>query len=181
MAFKLPLPGFLRPMSADNVVDVARVYHEIGARLDVAGAVTPSREMYLATAEDAGVPVAVLQTIWQIETRQVALLNGRPLRRIEPGKWVQFGGDRRDLPKPLNPGGDTPESTITGQKIRNANFEALASIDPVRAIMCTSHGGSQIMGWWAERCGFVDERAFLQAMDQGPGLQLIAKIGRAHV
>ena len=166
--------GALRPTTAEKVMDVARVYHDIGSKFDGEGGISPSREMYLATAEDAGVPVAVIQTIWQVESRQLALLNGRHLIRIEPEKWVKFGGDRRDLPRPLNPGGDTPATTITGQKQRWENFEALMEIDPIRTIMSSSHGGPQIMGPWAERCGFTDEKAYLMAMSKGAGLQLVA-------
>lgn len=165
--------GLLRPMSGEKVMDVARIYHDVGAVYAGEGGVTPSIAQYLATAEDAGVPVEVLRTIWQLETRQLALLDGKPLIRIEGGKWVKFGGDKRELPKPLNPGGDTPASTITGQRIRHENFAKLADIDPVRAIMSSSHGGPQIMGWWAERCGFKDERAFWMAQAQGPAMQLV--------
>lgn len=166
--------GLLRPTSAEKVQDIARVYHEVGAKWTGDGAELPSREQYLATQEDCGVSLAVLQTIWQIESRQVALLNGRHLIRIEAGKWEKFGGDKRELPRPLNPGGDTPATTITGQALRYENFEALQEIDPIRTIAASSHGGPQIMGYWAERCGFQDERAFFLWMAKGAPAQLVA-------
>lgn len=166
--------GALRPTSAEKVLDIARVYHDVGAKWQGEGAEIPTREQYLAAQDECGVSLAVLQTIWQIESRQVALLNGRHLIRIEPGKWVKFGGDKRELPKPLNPGGDTPATTITGQARRYENFEALQEIDPIRAIAASSHGGPQIMGYWAERCQFNDERAFYLAMSKGAGMQLVA-------
>jgi len=174
MGIRETLTGMLRPTSVEKLRDVARVYHDAGARFDGEGAVKPTREEYLATSDDTGVSVAVLQTIWQIESRQLALLNGEPLKRIEGGKWVKFGGDKRDLPKPLNPGGDTPATTITGQRVRLSNFEKLMEIDPQRAIFSTSHGGPQIMGWWAERCGFKDALAFYTAQKMGAGMQLVA-------
>jgi hypothetical protein len=160
--------------SRNTLRDVARVFHDVGQVLPGQDVVTPTRAAYLATAEDAGVPVAVLQAIWQIESRQVALLAGEPLKRIEAAVWKRFGGDPRDLPKPLNPGGATPEDTREGQKRRLANFHALAAIDPIRAIVVTSHGGPQIMGFNAELAGFADELAFLQAMQMGANMQLVA-------
>lgn len=174
MAITDRIMGLLRPTSAEKVLDIARVYHDVGSKWVGEGAELPTRDQYLAAQEETGVSVAVLQTIWQIETRQVALLNGQPLKRIEPGKWVKFGGDARDLPKPLNPGGNTPADTITGQAIRLKNFEALSDIDPIRTIAVTSHGGPQIMGFWAERCRYKDERAFYLAMGMGAGMQLVA-------
>ena len=160
--------------SRGTMREVARVYHDAGQLLPGEGVVTPSRAAYVATAEDCGVPVAVLQTIWQIESRQVALLDGEPLIRIEAGVWKRFGGDPRELPKPLNPGGSTPEDTRAGQKLRLVNFNALASIDPIRAIVVTSHGGPQIMGFNAELAGFSDELAFHKAMKMGAAMQLVA-------
>ena len=93
--------------------EAGRVFHDVGDYFTGLGGTVPSDEQYRTAAGNAGVPTAAIKTIWQIETRQLALLNGKPLIRIEPHKWTAFGGDKRDLPKPLNPGGASPGSHLS--------------------------------------------------------------------
>lgn len=145
--------------------DVARIYHDAVDYLEGL-ADTPTLEQYAEAADYAEVPPAAIQSLWQIESAQRARVDGVEIKRIEPHIWRRYGGDRRDLPKPLNPKSQTQ---------RHDNFKLLRAVDAKRAILCSSFGGSQIMGFNAECCGFVDEETFYRAQQSGAAAQLRAQ------
>lgn len=148
-------------------IDEPRIYWD-AREAAPPGAEVVGDEGVRRSAEIAGVPWEALRALIQVESRGVARIDARPPIWIDPRLWKLFGGRRHHLPRPANP---------ANENHRWSNFETLAQVDRLNAILSTRLGIAQLAGLTSNQCGYANENLYFDAMMSGVGQQLLA-LGR---
>jgi hypothetical protein len=115
-------------------------------------------DIVLAEASRLGIDPAVAMAILQVESNGSGFQNGRLVIRFEPGVFKKYYG--LVLPSMSFPDG------YSSQDRAWARLEAASEIDKDAALLSTSYGSSQIMGFNYKVLGYPSVEAMWLAFNQ---------------
>lgn len=127
--------------------------------------------MFEKVAQKLGLSVAVVRAVALVESSGTGFLDdGRPVIRFEPHIFSAKTGGKFDRSHPAlsNP-------VFSSQRFgRWKEYEAALTLDATAAMLSTSWGMFQIMGFNFKACGFASVSEFVLAHKKSPQAQLDA-------
>lgn len=134
---------------------------------------------YIDAAKELGVDVARIKAIANNESKSFFDSEGKPVVRFEPHKFSQFSQRQFDQSHPHlsvrgSKRGIALASAAGGQRGQTRNLRAALALDPRAAMMASSWGRFQIMGFNYKAAGFNSVSEFVNEMHKGEKQQLKA-------